>query len=140
MTQRRSIWSMTSASTPAASRLGPCVSYCGDVCCHACYGSKDHEPLGALTQQWWVHEAENPGPLLTAGMVGGFAGGERGVQQYVEKGEVEVAEQGGSGLASAVLQHAKHFLERAASHSACVRLSAKPVLQAASSHRRWCLR
>lgn len=138
--RRRSIWSMTSASTPAASRLGPYVSYCVDVCCHAFRRRKDHEPLGALTQQWWVHEAENPGPLCTAGVVGGFAGGERGVQQYVEKGEVEVAEQGGSGLASAVLEHAKHFLERAASRSARVSLCAKPVLQAASSRHRWCLR
>lgn len=28
------------------------------------------------------------------GIVGGFAGGERGVQQFVEKGEVEIAETG----------------------------------------------
>jgi hypothetical protein len=35
---------------------------------------------------------ESLGPL--SGVVGGFAGGERGVQQYVEKGEVEVAETG----------------------------------------------
>lgn len=31
-----------------------------------------------------------------AGVVGGFAGGERGVQQFIEKGEVSLAEPGGA--------------------------------------------
>ena len=49
MMRRRSIWSMTSASTPAASRLDPYVSYCSDVCCHAFRERKDHELLDALS-------------------------------------------------------------------------------------------
>lgn len=41
--------------------------------------------------------------MVPAGVVGGFAGGERGVQQFVEKGEVEIAEQGGACSCLAVL-------------------------------------
>lgn len=37
------------------------------------------------------------GPFLcAAGITGGFAGGEKGVQQFVEKGEVKLAEKGTS--------------------------------------------
>lgn len=36
--------------------------------------------------------------LFAAGVTGGFAGGEKGVQQYVEKGDVELAPEGKSRL------------------------------------------
>ena len=32
--------------------------------------------------------------MCAAGVTGGFAGGERGVQQFVEKGDVELAPEG----------------------------------------------
>lgn len=46
------------------------------------------------------------GFLLAAGVVGGFAGGERGVQQFVDKGEVSLSEtsrEQGSPLVFAIL-------------------------------------
>lgn len=36
--------------------------------------------------------------MVAAGVTGGFAGGERGVQQFVEKGDVELAPEGKGAL------------------------------------------
>lgn len=36
--------------------------------------------------------------LRTAGITGGFAGGERGVQQFVEEGDIKFRDEGGSSI------------------------------------------
>lgn len=41
--------------------------------------------------------------MCAAGITGGFAGGERGVQQFVEKGELELVKPGKGGTPSVKL-------------------------------------